>query len=117
MTEGGRIREESRTYFARYRDGSGLVVEVPTGCRDKQAAEAVLADLERTAQRVKAGVVTTAELKTADHGRTPIGTHVDAYKVHLAALQVSRKHEAETIRRLNRVLIECRFSTLADLDR
>ena len=42
-----RIRDESGTYVARYRDGNGLVVEVSTGCRDKTAAQSVLADLER----------------------------------------------------------------------
>ena len=46
-----RIRDESGTYVARYRDGNGLVVEVSTGCRDKTAAQSVLADLERKAER------------------------------------------------------------------
>ena len=50
-----RIRDESRTYFARYRDGNGLVVETPTGCRDEDAARQVLADLERKAERVGPG--------------------------------------------------------------
>ena len=40
-----RIRDTSGTYVARYRDGNGIVVEVSTGCRDKTAAESVLADL------------------------------------------------------------------------
>src|SRR4029077_9441758 len=42
-----RIRDESGTYVARYRDGDGIVVEVSTKCRDKTAAQSVLADLER----------------------------------------------------------------------
>src|SRR5690242_11186898 len=41
-----RIRDESGTYFARYRDGCNQVVEVPTGCRSEDAARQVLADLE-----------------------------------------------------------------------
>ena len=39
------IRDESGTYVARYRDGNGFVVEISTGCRDKTAAQSVLADL------------------------------------------------------------------------
>ena len=58
-----RIRDESSTYFARYRDGNGIVVEVPTGCRDETAARQVLADLERRAERVRAG--------SAHAGRSP----------------------------------------------
>jgi hypothetical protein len=44
-----RVREESSTDFARHRDGNGFVVEAPTGCRDKTAAQRVLSDLERRA--------------------------------------------------------------------
>jgi hypothetical protein len=50
-----------RKWLAKYRDGAGLVVEVSAGCADKTAAEQFLADLERQADRVRAGVVTTAE--------------------------------------------------------
>lgn len=39
-----RIRDTSGTYVARYRDGNGLVVEVSTGCRGKNAAQSVLTD-------------------------------------------------------------------------
>ena len=74
-----RIRDESGTYVARYRDGDGIVVEVSTGCRDKTAAQNVLADLERKAERVRAGLLTPAEARTAEHLATPIGEHVDAY--------------------------------------
>ena len=74
-----RIRDESGTYVARYRDGNGIVVEVSTGCRDKTAAQNVLADLERKAERVRAGLLTPAEARTAEHLATPIGEHVAAY--------------------------------------
>src|SRR3954447_17545725 len=52
-----RIRVEAATFTARYRDGDGLVVEVATGCRDETAARQVLADLERKAERVRAGLL------------------------------------------------------------
>ena len=35
---GDRIRCETGTYIAKFRDGDGVVCEVSTGCRDKQAA-------------------------------------------------------------------------------
>src|SRR5687768_15494937 len=55
--DGTRITCEARTYTARYRDETGAVVDAPTGCKDRQAALAVLADLERTAERVKAKII------------------------------------------------------------
>ena len=57
-----RIRDESGTYVARYRDGDGIVVEVSTECRDKTAAQSVLADLERRAEKVRSRILTAAEI-------------------------------------------------------
>src|SRR3954447_21888890 len=68
-----RIRDESSTYFARHRDGNGVVVETPTGCRDETAARQVLADLERRAERIRAGLISPAEARTAEHLAKPIG--------------------------------------------
>ena len=48
-----RIKTEAATWTAKYRDGEGVVREVATGCRDKQAAASVserLADASRTGQ-------------------------------------------------------------------
>src|SRR4051812_18082675 len=56
-----RIVTESPFYVAKYRDGSGVVQTVSTGCRDETAARQVLADLERRAELVRAGVMTAAE--------------------------------------------------------
>jgi integrase len=112
-----RIRDESSTYFARYRDGNGFVVDVPTGCRDKTAAQSVLADLERRAERVRANLLTPAEARTADHLTTPIGEHVAACAASLEASGASEKYIRETGRILNAVLAGCEFRTLADLDR
>jgi hypothetical protein len=46
-----RIRDESGAYVARYRNG--YVVELSTGCRDRSAAQSVLADLARKGERVR----------------------------------------------------------------
>src|SRR5437868_115460 len=48
-----RIITVSPYFLAKYRDGSGLVVEHSTGCRDETAARGVLAELERRAELVK----------------------------------------------------------------
>ncbi len=111
-----RIRDGSSTYVARYRDGDGLVVEVSTRCRDKTAAQNVLADLERKAERVRAGLLTPAEARTAEHLATRIGHHVESYLNNLEATGVTAKHVRETRRILTRIFGECGFRTLADLD-
>src|SRR5262249_43381379 len=112
-----RIRDESATYVARYRDGNGLVVEVSTGCRDKTAAQAVLSDLERQAEKVRAGLITPAEARTAEHLGKPIAEQVDDYITSLEASGSSSKHIAESRRVLVAVLAGCGFVTLASLER
>ena len=51
----------ARTYTAKYRDGSGIVREVATGCRDESAARSILTELERRAEQVKGEILTAAE--------------------------------------------------------
>jgi hypothetical protein len=112
-----RIREESRTYFARHRDGSGVVVETPTRCRDESAARQVLADLERQAERVRAGLLTSAEARTAGHLTTPFAEHVSAYFDALAAAGSVPLHRHNVETYLKRLAAECGFARLGDLKR
>jgi integrase len=112
-----RIRVESGTFIAKYRDGNGLVVETPTGCRTEDAARQVLAELERKAERVRAGLLTPTESRTAEHIAKPIGEHVANYLASLEASGATRKHVAESRRILQAVLGGCEFATLAGVER
>jgi integrase len=114
---GDRIRIESSTFYAKLRDGNGVVVEVPTGCRDETAARQVLADLERKAERVRAGLITPAEARTAEHLAGPIAEHFDAYLNALAAAGSVPLHRHNVRTYLNRLAAECGFRRLADLSR
>jgi len=104
------------TFTAKYRDGKGIVREVKTGCRDETAARRVLADLERRAELIKAKVMTSAEDAVAGHQGTPLSEHIDAYIDHLIASGTSKKHRDNVSRQLNRLVADCSFTSLADLD-
>ena len=108
---------ESGKYLARYRDGQGEVRTVPTGCRDLMAARAVLADLERRAELVRAGIVSPAQDAIADHRRTTIRGHVEAYLDSLRAKGTTPKHVATVKRLLGALIAGCGFKTLADIRR
>jgi hypothetical protein len=112
-----RVVTESRTYFARYRDGAGIVRTVATGCRDEQAARNRLAELVRTAERVRAGISTTAEERTAGLRPTALAEHFADYLTALEAAGVTPAHRANVRRFLDRLASECGFDRLADLDR
>lgn len=110
-----RIIRECSTLTAKYRDGSGIVRTVPTGCRMKDAAASVLKSLTDRAQLVKANVLTAAQSAVADHAATPLSEHFDAYAAHLQAKGTTAHHREEVINRLRRVAADCRFSALAGL--
>src|SRR5262245_12087598 len=112
-----RIRDESATYVARYRDGNGLLVEVSTGCRDKTAAQAVLADLERQAEKVRAGLITPAEARSAGHLSKPFVEHVDAYIESMKARGITLTHRKTACSYLSRLRQDCNFARLSDMSR
>jgi integrase len=112
-----RIVTESPFFIAKYRDGAGLVREVATGCRDETAARQMLADLERKAELVKAGVMTTAENAVSGHQETALAEHFAAYVEALAARGTTRKYQVDCRLYLDRLARECALSRLADIDR
>src|SRR5262245_6459564 len=112
-----RLSIESATYYAKYRDGARLVRVVPTGCKDETAARGVLADLERRAELVKAGVISTDEDAIAYHQGIALNAHCDAFQDSLRAKGVTRIHLEDTRRYLDRLAADCNFRTLGDLKR
>jgi integrase len=119
-----RIRVKAGTYSAQYRDGDGVVRREPTGCKSRDAARAVLAELERRAELVTSGVLTQAESLVADHADTPVADHVEAYVAALASKRgkgarrtVASRHVANVTHALRTTVAACGFRRLRDLNR
>ena len=112
-----RLLIEAGTFTAKYRDSSGVVREVTTGCRGETAARGVLHEFLTRAERVKSGYLTAEQDRMADHQATPLSLHVADYICHLETKRVSRTHREDRERYLGRLNAECRFSKLRDLDR
>ncbi len=119
-----RIILEAKRFLAKFRDGGGVVREVPTGCRDETAARAVLADLEKRAELVKAKVMTAEQDSIAEHQSTPLAEHFDAYRDYLR-VHINRKtgfpataaHRRNRLAHLERVAADCGWQKLTDLKR
>ncbi|HUT56507.1 MAG TPA: site-specific integrase [Phycisphaerae bacterium] len=111
-----RIATRTATYYARYRDGSGHRLDVPTGCRDETAARAVLADLVRRSELVKANVITPKEDVIANHQDTPLLEHMEAWLAHLEAKGVTPGRVKTNRQRFMQVAGDCDFTRLSDLD-
>ena len=110
-----RILDEAGTFTAKYRDGSGLVCEVSTGCRDEDAARSILAKLERRAELVRSEVISPAEAATADHLCEPFADHFAAYALSLGTKDVSAKYLTEIGRAATRMTSDCQFDRLGDI--
>src|SRR5262245_7975684 len=117
LTANGRVAVAAGKWYAKYRDGAGVVRVVPTGCRDETAARRVLADLERKAELVRSGVMTTAEAVIGGHQTTPLAEHFATFDQYLRAKGDSAIHRSYTGRYFRRPAAECSFATLADLRR
>jgi len=118
----GRVQFVSDCWYIRYRDASGRMRRESTGCRDRQAAEKVLADKLTDVEKVKAGVMSHGEITAAGQLDVPIGRHTKDYLAHLAAKtvrgkRVSAKHVGHVRKHLTRLVRECRLRTLRDINR
>ena len=110
-----RVRVESGTYIAKYRDGQGIVREVSTGCRSKDAALAVLKTLTARAEKVRIGVITITEDAIADNLQTPIREHLDAYLSDHRNRGSSPTHLEGIKIRLDRLVREVPIARLVDI--
>jgi len=114
------IRQESATYFARYRDQDKALITVSTGCRDESAAKQVLADIEKRVERIVSKVATAQELTAADRRQSPIREHLEEYVSRLPGVKTvaaSPVHRENTRRYLYRLIQDCGWTCLADIRR
>ena len=117
-----RIVREARTFTAKYRDGHNNVCEVSTGCRDETAARQVLAELVKRAEQVRSGILSPAQDKVASHSETCLAEHIAAYLESLKSKtvrgrKVSVRHRQDTERLLNKIVSDCGFGRLTDINR
>ena len=112
-----RVVIRSATYTAKYRDASGRIKEVATKCRDKQAAAAVLAELERDTDRERAGIVTSEESKSLSSSGKPLSGHLDSYSSARKAEGLAGRQVSETRELIEKICRECGFKTLASVQR
>ena len=110
-----RVRIETETYYASYRDGDGKLQSVSTGCRDRQAASAVLAELMLSAERVRSGLLSATDCRIIENASTPLEEHQQAYFDSLAVAGVSARHLSDLKRLSGRVIADCGFQSLRDI--
>ena len=119
---GKKIMHEADAWYARYRTADGVERRVSTGCRDRQAAAKVLSDLLAEVEKVRSGILTREESQAARHAVRPIAEHVAEYLAFLKAKtvrgrKVSASHRYNVEKQLNRLIAECGFARIGDINR
>lgn len=110
-----RIRGTTKAYVARLRDASGVWIEHPTGCTDQSAARAVLVELERRVEKVKAGILSPDEDAASRHGASAVEPHIDRWVEHLRVKGCAPRWVAQAKGRVMRVVRDQRIKRLRDL--
>ena len=111
-----RIRDESATYTAKYRDADGVVQEVATGCRDADAARTKLAELMRTAERIHSGALSRSDAEVGKWRNVPITVHVADYIDDLRARGLNADRVKTSERYLTKDCDGCGFKWLRDVN-
>ena len=104
-------------WTAIYRDGDGIKREVSTGCKSKDAAKQVLADLERDKERVISGVTSRQEARTAKWSEVPLAEHITAHAAHMEGLGRAACTVQDQKRLMTAVADGCGWKSIADLNR
>lgn len=112
-----RIRTESATYFAHYRDADGAIKVVPTGCRDRQAAEQLPKRWEREVEQIEAGTLDRKALTAARQAAAPLEEQLAAYEKSLVAAGASNVYRGNVLRAVRKAAADRAFATTADLGR
>ncbi len=110
-----RIRQKASTYTAKYRAADGSTCLAATGCRDKQAAQAVLNELVARETLILRKIMTAEQADIADYQETSIEGHIaDFLEYHRRKkTHPGRVKTYET--RLKESATGCGFRRLCDL--
>ena len=104
------VKERSAKWYGQYTDATGVRRRVPL-CGDKAAARAMLAALEREADRGRAGLVDPY----AEHRRAPIAEALADYEGYLGTKGLTADYLKETLRELSHVLAHSEARSIGEI--
>jgi integrase len=114
---GDRVRIQSATYWARWKDADGRLVRADTGCREEANARKWLADRLGEVERERLGIITPADRRVAGHLKTALSEHLDDFVAAMTAAGRAPLHRRTTRAYVERVAREREWRCLADFAR
>lgn len=107
---GQKIKTKSKKWWGRFRDENDAERRVPLAV-DKAAAQAMLNELVKKAERRAAGVVDRFD----EHRKRPIAEHLVDFEKHLETKGNSPEQVKLVAMRCRRIVAACRASFIGDL--
>ena len=107
---GRKARRKSKKWWGKYRDSSGKICRVPL-VTDKSAAQAMLNELVRKADREKAGLVDPTE----EQRKRRIGEHLADFSKYLDNKGSSAKQVQEVITWVRKMIVDRRWKLIGDI--
>lgn len=107
---GRKVKTKSKKFWGRFRDASGQEKRVPLAT-DRNAAQAMLNELVKKAERRAAGVSDPLE----DQVKRPIALHLKDYQQYLRDKGNTDDYILHTIHRVDACLTACRFKTIGEI--
>ena len=92
-----------------------MIREISTGCKDETAARAVLGELEKRAEKVRSGIITSSEELMTAHQHSPLTEHLAEFIATMRAAGRAESHFTGTERLIQRVIDEAGFRRLSDI--
>ncbi|MFW6061796.1 MAG: tyrosine-type recombinase/integrase [Planctomycetota bacterium] len=120
--DGKRMMYVSDVWYLRYRTAEGRERRISTGCRDRQAAGRVMADVLGELEKVRAGILTPEDVHASGHADRPIREHVEDYLEYLKVKtvrgrRISQTHRYNVRKQLHRLIDECGLQRIGDITR
>ena len=120
--DGAQIILETGPWWGKYRDHNGIVKRRSTGCQDKQCADSKLNAWILEDQQIDSKLVRPEEIDAKQHAQKPIKQHRKDYTEALKykttrGRRTSPAHVDNTKRCLKRIIKECKFTRLIDINK
>jgi len=109
--DGKKVRLRSRKWYGRYRDALGLLQTVPLAA-DRTAAEQMLANLVKRAERAK---IPDLQDPFEKHHSRPLAEHLDDYCRYLTAEGNCKEYVKKTEARIRAILTGCALAFIRDI--
>ena len=108
---GERVRKKTANWYGKYKNADGIQVRVPLSS-NKVASEQMLAELVRTVELGKAGLIDPFE----NHRKRPLREHLTDFRQHLESKGNSEPHVDLTVSRVTAALTGAGFRVLGDFN-